>query len=98
MEDATLSWVNEANASASEADSLQADVDRLQHELNDLVHTIRDLGSVRFTDETEDYVIREKARQLWDSVSNAVGGIRSEIQTSASNVNDLRRVVDFYSR
>lgn len=98
MDDATLNWVNEVNAAHGEADSLNSDVERLQHELNDLVHTIRDLAAVRFADDVEDYEIREHARQLWESVSGAVGGIRSQIQTTASDVNDLRRVVDFHSR
>lgn len=98
MDDATLQWANEVNSSHSEAESLQLDVDRLQDAVNDLTHTIQDLGMVRFDEDTEDYVILEQARQLWDTVSHAVMGAREAIQRAADDVNDIRRAVDFYGR
>jgi hypothetical protein len=98
MDDATFKWSSDVEASASEAESLRGDITRIEHALNDLVHTINDLRTVRFGDDVEEYEILEKARQLWDSVSGGVSGIRSSASSLAADINDLRRVVDFHSR
>jgi hypothetical protein len=51
---------------------------------------------VRFDDDTEEYEILEKARQLWASVSGGASQLRTSLHAVAAEVNDLRRVVDFY--
>jgi hypothetical protein len=96
--DSISTWAREVQASAQDADSLQSEIDAVRHALADLVHTTRDLNNVRFDDDIEDYVIYEQARQLWDSVSNGVSGIRSRLDVARSEINDLRRVVDFYQQ
>ena len=96
MDDALYHWKREVQNSDREAESLTYEIDAVRHALDDLTHTIRDLGGCQFRDEQE-YSIRHSAQQLWDSVSQGTHGIRRQLDSARAAINDLRRVVDFYS-
>lgn len=96
MDDAVLRWAQEVQNSEFEADSLQQEAANLQHMVTDLTHAIRDLGTMSFDPDSEEYEVLEKARGLWQLVSDGVAKARRTISEATSEVHDLKRAAEFY--
>ncbi|MDV7990493.1 hypothetical protein [Rhodococcus sp. IEGM 1374] len=96
MKDAVYEWNAQVEASKDDAESLSRDIDLFNDALADVVHALDNLRHVTFDEDVEDYVIYERARQLWDTTQNATRDIRLKIGVAREGVQDLHRIVGFY--